>query len=98
MTSTYPVFDPAKPYIVSGTSVKNQTYRGVGFYTQELLVSSLFLTFLNLTLCIILEDLLQLSQLTWPSCSEKYDSENLHGALLNSQNPIIFVTKELHTH
>ena len=66
MTSTYPIFDPAKPYTVSGTSVKKQTYRGVGFYTQELLVSSLSLTFLNLTLCIILEDLLQLSQLTWP--------------------------------
>ena len=33
---------------------------------QELLVSSLFLIFLNLTLWIILEDLLQLSQLTRP--------------------------------
>lgn len=98
MTSTYPAFDPAKPYIVSGTPVKKQTYTGIGLYARTLGFQLIPYLLKSHSL-----DHLRRSSPTLPadpadSCSEKYDSENLHGALLNSQNPIMFITKELHTH
>lgn len=66
----------------------------VGFNMQVLLASNLSLYLLNLVLCIILEDLPQLSQLSWAvaTLSNITLKTNLCVASLHSQNPTKFIT------